>query len=454
MILPDPIGPRLKMKQSLTACMLGLALLTPMLTPITHAQSSPYCQADMVFDNTLNFFDVSAFLDAYTEDDLAADFNGSGTLNFFDVSTFLQLFVDGCPDLTDSDNDRIPDFAETDDGIYIDALATGSDPFDPDTDGDRIDDGDEVLGTPDGLVLPGASPIRKDIFIECDWFAGVFQGRTENYRPTPAVETRIVNAFANAPVANPYGSPSGITLHLDYGQGNGHDGGNQLPGAPVFIVFDTGFNNYKAKHFDPRRKGYYHYAIFANRYNSATNGSSGIAEINGDDFMVTMVGFNSTNNQSNTLAHELGHNLRLRHGGFENRNYKPNYNSVMNYRHQFPGVDTTGNAIGNGVLDYSRGLNIDLDESALNEANGVNGFNAVDWNRNGFTEPFVYSANINCNSPQTWQICGFGSGCYDASCTVLRDDDDWNSINWNRLNQSNDRQAEPEHIECDNWPGK
>ena len=37
--------------------------------------------------------------------------------------------------------------------------------------------------------------------------------------------------------------------------------------------------------------------------------------------------------------HELGHNLGLHHGGSVDTNYKPNYNSIMNYRYQFPGVD-------------------------------------------------------------------------------------------------------------------
>ena len=70
---------------------------------------------------------------------------------------------------------------------------------------------------------------------------------------------------------------------------------------------------------------------------------------------------NSTPNVSNTIVHELGHNLLLRHGGFENCNYKPNYNSVMNYQYQFPGVDTNCTPPGNGVLDYSIGDRITLE---------------------------------------------------------------------------------------------
>ena len=435
-------------------CLLTMCIVIASFGTSANAQSSPYCNADLVFDNKLDFFDISTFITYYSINDLTVDFDGSGNLDFYDVSAFMLTFAGGCPDLTDSDNDRLPDFVETNDGKVIDAFTTGTDPFNADTDNDGLEDGDEVLGTNQGLVLPNASPIRRDLYIECDWFEGVFQGRSENYRPTTSVVNRVVAAFANAPTDNPYGNPMGISIHLDYGQGNGHTGGNQLPGSPDVIFFDSEFNEYKADHFDPRRKGYYHYAIFANRYNSSSNGSSGIAEINGDDFMVTMVNYNSTNNMSNTIVHELGHNLGLRHGGFENRNNKPNYNSVMNYRHQFPGIDTTGDSRGDGVLDYSSGININLDESALDENNGVNGFDPIDWNRNGFHETSLIAANINCSSVNTWRECGSGSGCYDSTCNLLRDHDDWNTINWNRLNQSLDRLPEQEMIKCQNWPGK
>lgn len=52
---------------------------------------------DYVDDETLNFFDVSAFLALYNSNDLAADIDGSGALNFFDVSGFLALYGSGCP---------------------------------------------------------------------------------------------------------------------------------------------------------------------------------------------------------------------------------------------------------------------------------------------------------------------------------------------------------------------
>lgn len=45
----------------------------------------------------LNFFDVSAFLIAFSAEDPAADFNGDSQFNFFDVSAFLAAYGEGCP---------------------------------------------------------------------------------------------------------------------------------------------------------------------------------------------------------------------------------------------------------------------------------------------------------------------------------------------------------------------
>jgi hypothetical protein len=60
-------------------------------------QLPPACLADLTGDGTLNFFDVSAFLNAYTASDPIADFNGDGGFDFFDVSAFLNAYNAGCP---------------------------------------------------------------------------------------------------------------------------------------------------------------------------------------------------------------------------------------------------------------------------------------------------------------------------------------------------------------------
>ncbi|MBL4699473.1 MAG: hypothetical protein JKX70_11640 [Phycisphaerales bacterium] len=57
----------------------------------------PSCPADLTGDGELNFFDVSAFLSAFTAMEPAGDFNNDNEYNFFDVSAFLGAFTAGCP---------------------------------------------------------------------------------------------------------------------------------------------------------------------------------------------------------------------------------------------------------------------------------------------------------------------------------------------------------------------
>ncbi|MFG0299696.1 MAG: FG-GAP-like repeat-containing protein [Phycisphaerales bacterium JB047] len=59
--------------------------------------SAPGCLGDFTGDGELNFFDVSAYLMAYLNNDPAADFTYDGVFNFFDVSAFLIAFNAGCP---------------------------------------------------------------------------------------------------------------------------------------------------------------------------------------------------------------------------------------------------------------------------------------------------------------------------------------------------------------------
>ncbi len=426
---------------------LGLASFAP-----ASAHAGAACPAEFTGDCVLDISDVLVFVVEFDAGKPGADLHADGVYDFLDVLAFLIAFGEGC-DPIDSDFDGLGDCVETGTGVYLGPGDTGTDPDDPDTDRDGLRDGDEVLGTPGGLDLPafGVSPVRRDILVEVDWFAGEFQGSMRDFRPTPGMVERVRAAFADAPLVNPDGT-TGVNIVIDYGQGGAFAGGQQLPGSPDFIQFDDDFNAYKALRFASNRKGYFHYAIFANRYNTATNVSSGVAEINGDDFMVTLAGSFSDYNAATTFVHEIGHNLNLRHGGFENRNYKPNYNSVMNYRHQFPGADTDGDSFGNGRTDYSRGLNLDIDENFIFEPQGVIGI-PIDFNRDGDIDTAFYALNLNCSGPPV--PCGTSGTCYDSFCSTLRDNDDWGSINWQRLLVSEDRLPGPREIsECDNWPGK
>ena len=152
----------------------------------------------------------------------------------------------------------------------------------------------------------------------------------------------------------------------------------------------------------------------------STSGSSGQAELPGDDLIVSLYCFGSDDNVANTIMHELGHNLLLRHGGNENCNYKPNYNSVMNYKYQFPGVDNTCNSLGNGVLNYSTGSRISLNENNLNENLGVCGATPIDWNGiNGLETGVTF--DINSDDGSQVSNCG-------ETLTTLNDYNDWANI--------------------------
>jgi len=65
-----------------------LSCLTPPALP---------CLADLTGEGVLDFFDVSAFLQAFGSQDPIADFTGEGVFDFFDISAFLQAFAAGCP---------------------------------------------------------------------------------------------------------------------------------------------------------------------------------------------------------------------------------------------------------------------------------------------------------------------------------------------------------------------
>lgn len=64
---------------------------------ISHESSSQCSVADFNADGELNFFDVTAFIEAYNTQDPSADFNDDGMFTFFDVSAFLVAYGEGCP---------------------------------------------------------------------------------------------------------------------------------------------------------------------------------------------------------------------------------------------------------------------------------------------------------------------------------------------------------------------
>lgn len=353
---------------------------------------------------------------------------------------------------TDTDGDRLDDCFESDTGVFVSVTDTGTDPAVADTDLDGLSDGDEVLGTLGGLDLPalGVSPLKQDILLEYDWFDDSLSCGAHSHEPSDAALAMVTTMFANAPTTNPDGS-TGINMIHDKGQGGLLTGGSMIPDADGVLVGNSGgaeFLAHKAANFAGNRENYFHYVILPHRYDTSS-GSSGHAELGGDDMIVSLQCFLSDNNVARTTAHELGHNLLLLHGGSgDNCNYKPNYNSVMNYRYQFPGIDSDCTPPGNGVLDFSIGDRISLDENDLDENDGTCGPGFPwDWNGNTVIENSV-SFDINPSSdPLNPLFCG-------GALSLLHDRDDWGSIIlWLVADGDGDQpRAAEQSLVCDNPP--
>ena len=55
------------------------------------------CPGDLTGDGNSDFLDISAFINAYTNDLPLADLNNDGNFDFLDISMFLQAYANGCP---------------------------------------------------------------------------------------------------------------------------------------------------------------------------------------------------------------------------------------------------------------------------------------------------------------------------------------------------------------------
>jgi hypothetical protein len=307
-----------------------------------------------------------------------------------------------------------------------------------------------------------ASPNHKDIFVEADYM--------QFHRPDPVAVNNVVTAFANAPVANPDGT-TGIRLHVQIDDQLTDGSGNPLhilntalvpctpPGA---LGADADFDALKASFFGTAaeraapnaaaqlsaKRFAYHYVAFVHNQKGST--SSGCSEILGNDFMVSLGSFaqvpvgghnvGTTDQQAGTFMHELGHNLSLRHGGFENVNCKPNYPSRMNYAYQF------SSPVNPFPLDYSRQTLLTLNESSLSESAGIGGYTGNIAFGPPVPNPVLLKPKVASGAGAiNWNLAGGATdanvvrdlnklgiaGCPDSPGETLAGFNDWEHINFN-----------------------
>ncbi|HJT97109.1 MAG TPA: hypothetical protein VJ696_02250 [Rhodanobacteraceae bacterium] len=341
---------------------------------------------------------------------------------------------------TDSDGDGLYDCYETGTGVYASPTDTGTDPLDPDTDGDGLLDGDEVNGTADGLDLPsfGVSPVHKDILLEYDWMEDATDCPMHSHRPSPAALAIVRDMFADAPVSNPDGA-KGIHVYQDRAPSlNPNGASNEIPDADGLIdggVGGTDYINDEQANFPPNRLGYFHYVIFAHAYTAnypsygqATYGAHRMLVTTRCDFLDTSVAYST--------IHELGHNLWLDHGGpidvnglsniERSCNNKPNYNSLMNYRFSILGLVDCSMTL-NHRAGFSSGTRRTLDENDVYEPDGVcltPNAPPVDWNGHNGIEYTHYAYPLNP---------GAQPGCPLPPLSVLHDYDDWSNMDLTRV---------------------
>jgi hypothetical protein len=295
-----------------------------------------------------------------------------------------------------------------------------------DIDSDGIPDRVELVGALDqngnpslktnrpegrGFGFP-MDPCRKTVAVEIDYMSGA-AGR-HNHRPLDAAMAFSINTFdsSGVPAVNPCpftGFPTrsdGVNLVIDVDDAIGEV---QFLCGPSDRTICRAFDNIKRANFDSIRKPYFHYSEWIHDIDNRMR-SAGRAEFGGNDLTVALGAAVGTDArivflQIPVFMHELGHNLRLQHGGGEAEpfNCKPNYLSVMNYAFADGIPNPTLNPRGDLLrrFDYSHAPPpLSLLESALSENAGIqDGTDITIW---GPPLPGPAMRGGQGNSPLNW----------------------------------------------------
>ena len=306
----------------------------------------------------------------------------------------------------DSDMDGICDSWETTSGLIIDFVpplgnAAAGQPFHY----------EYLCGSSPGQDSQCPSTHKKDVYLELDWM----EDPANSHVPASGVVQAVMDAYAASGVSNGLGNPTGITLHVQYGEwptaADSHKGDiefhkDQLytnqstsPATPGYYRLkqytfgtacerfgscptDTGTLLINGNYLDQNVKNtltakfqVFHYQLVINqRQDTGESSSTGWAEQYGNDGVWAMGAASPTmlnpEQQKAVFMHELGHNFDLYHGGNNLYKNNPNYFSVMNPVFEFKAPDPTGKDPCR-PLDYSRKAMNNLVENNLSESAGV-----------------------------------------------------------------------------------
>jgi Legume lectin domain/MBG domain/YDG domain len=325
------------------------------------------------------------------------------------------------------------------------------------------------------LNLPamGASATVPDIFMQIDWMQGTYSA-THTHNPQLAALNLVGAAF----------KAHGINLHFDVGSSSTYQGqsspyiipaqysqggnvveesGNLLCPNPVtstcafpsqsgeysVLGWKSGFDAIKngdsvlglPQLFAENRKDTFHYALFGHAIAATTPLSnplagsiSGVGDLPGGDLIVTLGLWRSDTpsvdqvgtelEQAGTLMHELGHNLDLKHGGWNNTPVcMADYPSVMNYMYQVKGLT---DAAGNEHIDYSYGLYLPMSEDLLSSLIPM----GVQQYRVRYFGPFNSAIDTPGQASQVYcngQLLNAGEGQYVALESPTVSTPDWSN---------------------------
>ena len=231
-----------------------------------------------------------------------------------------------------------------------------------DTDGDGLPDIWEEQGVvlADGTEIPlpdwGADPERPDLFMQLNWMSSEYD--TLKCDTRAARECASANRTSYAP--SKQGLDDLVDLFADHGIALHIDAGEHYTNIPNYSDVHGGETlEYRDFYFDPSefeafqlidtinnlvdRANIFRPGVLGDRMRAGSN-ATGLSLVGDNSFYVANPGGRANDEQvRNTILHEFGHTLGLRHWGAqqyvtdiaEGSPMQAGYQSVMNYDHQF-----------------------------------------------------------------------------------------------------------------------